>query len=389
MERIYLDHNATTPTRPEVIEAMRRCLAQGPANPASRHQAGGKARRILEEAREKIAQLLDCRLQPPYQERLIFTSGGTEANNLAVFGIAAACGQTGRVVISAAEHASVLVAAEQLLESGWRLDTVGLSPTGVVRCEQLASLLDSPPSLVSISCCNHETGVLQPIGRIAEMCNAAGTPFHTDAVQAAGKIPLSFHELGVAAMSISAHKFQGPAGIGALLIRRDVTLRPLFFGGNQQEGLRPGTEPVALALGMAVALELSLKELHEQNRRLAALREHFEQQLAAEIPGILINGANASRVAQTSNITFPDVDGEMLRLALDLAGVDCSVGAACSSGSAEPSPTLRAMGLSGEQAAASFRFSFGTTTTTADIDEALVRIVRTYRRVKSGCNSEK
>lgn len=384
MERIYLDHNATTPTRPEVIEAMCRCYAERLANPASQHQSGGKARQILEEAREKIAHLLDCRTASPYRDRVIFTSGGTEANNLAVFSLAAARGHRGRIVISAGEHPSVLEAAEQLLDQGWRLDTVGLSPSGLVRYERLAPLLQSDTCLVSVSACNHETGVLQPIDQIATLCGSVGMPLHTDAVQAAGKVPLSFHNLGVAAMSISAHKFQGPAGIGALLVRREVALQSLLFGGNQQEGLRPGTEPVALAVGMAVALELAIKEMDEQNRRLAKLREHFERKLLAELPGISVNGASAPRVSQTSNITFPDIDGELMRVALDLAGVDCSVGAACSSGATELSPTLRAMGLPGKLAVASFRFSFGSTTTEAEINEAIERIIRTYRQVQAG-----
>ena len=280
----------------------------------------------MEEARETIAEILDADLAPPRRDRLIFTSGGTEANNLAVLGIARAnvsprpLGEgpgvrAGRIVISAAEHQSVIEPAEHLLEHGWRLDTLGLTPQGVVRVDQLPPLLgdctdfcgngaaaasnpgegDSPifadtkigtvpengtapldrARLVSVQLGNHETGVLQPVAELAAICNRAGVPLHTDAVQVVGKLPVSFRALDVAAMSISAHKFQGPPGIGALLLRDGVPLMPLLFGGHQQEGLRPGTESVALVIGMATALELWRKEQAEHARRLTATARSF------------------------------------------------------------------------------------------------------------------
>jgi cysteine desulfurase len=419
METIYLDHNATTPTRPEVVEAMAECGLAAYANPASQHRPGQQARRALEDARETIAEILDADLAPPRRDRLIFTSGGTEANNLAVLGIArarisprprageATASATGRIVISAGEHQSVIEPAEHLLEQGWRLDTLGLTAEGVVRIDQLPRLLegeqgwggsctatpDSPqgagvqlplqrlPDLVSVQLGNHETGVLQPIAELAALCDRAGVPLHTDAVQVVGKLPLSFRGLGVAAMSISAHKFQGPPGIGALLLRDGVPLQPLFFGGHQQEGLRPGTEPVALAIGMATALELWRKEHDEHARRLTALRDRFEQSLRAARSEIVVHGTKAERLPQTSNVAFPGQDGEMLRMALDLAGVACSVGSACSSGSTELSPTLRAMGLSNDLVKSSLRFSFGVTTSEAEIDEAVRRIAHVCREV--------
>jgi cysteine desulfurase len=460
METIYLDHNATTPTRPEVVEAMAECGFAAYANPASQHRPGQRARRALEEARETIAEILDADLAPPRRDRLIFTSGGTEANNLAVLGIAWASRisplplgegpgvrgsevsprslgegpgvRAGRIVISAAEHQSVIEPAEHLLEHGWRLDTLGLTPEGVVRVDQLPPLLegwggsctatpDSPgaagvqlppqrrPQLVSVQLGNHETGVLQPVAELAAICNRAGVPLHTDAVQVVGKRPVSFRRLDVAAMSISAHKFQGPPGIGALLIRDGVPLMPLMFGGHQQEGLRPGTEPVALAIGMATALELWRKEQDECARRLTALRDRFEQSLRAALPNIVVHGAAEplgrqlhcrpgdgsatavptsappdGRLPQTSNIAFPGHDGEMLRMALDLAGVACSVGSACSSGSTELSPTLRAMGLSNDLVKSSLRFSFGATTTEAEVDEAVRRIAHVCRELAGG-----
>jgi len=387
METIYLDHNATTPTRPEVVEAMAECGFAAYSNPASQHRPGQQARQALEKARETIAEILDADLAPPRRDRLIFTSGGTEANNLAVLGIARASNisplplgegqgvRAGRIVISAGEHQSVIEPAEHLLEHGWRLDTLGLTSDGVVRADQLPPLLEGElPRLVSVQLGNHETGVLQPVAELAALCNRVGVPFHTDAVQVVGKLPVSFRTLDVAAMSISAHKFQGPPGVGALLLRDGVPLAPLMFGGHQQEGLRPGTEPVALAIGMATALELWRKEQNECARRLTALRDRFEQGLRAILPNIVVHGAGAERLPQTSNVAFPGHDGEMLRMALDLAGVACSVGSACSSGSAELSPTLRAMDLSNDLVTSSLRFSLGATTTEAEIDEAVRRI---------------
>ena len=425
MQSIYLDHNATTPTRPEVVEAMSRCYTEIYANPASGHRPGQQARQALEDARERIAQVLDADLAPPRRDRLLFTSGGTEANNLAILGIARARNaslpsntenQPGQIIISSGEHQSVIEPAEHLLEQGWRLDTLGLTPQGVVRVDQLPPLLNAAmPRLVSVLLGNHETGVLQPIGELAAICNRAGIPLHTDAVQVVGKLPVSFRTLGVAAMSVTAHKFQGPLGIGALLLRDGVPLAPLMFGGHQQSGLRPGTESAALAVGMATALDLWQRERDEYAQRVRSLRDRFEAGLRAGMPDIVVHGAAAGapggqtflsaslsaslsgpgqtrmsappiqpdpRLPQTSNIAFPGFDGQILLMALDLAGVACSVGSACSSGSTELSPTLRAMDLPSSLVASSLRFSFGATTTEAEIDEAVRRIVHVCRELR-------
>ena len=402
MQSIYLDHNATTPIRPEVVDAMARCYAEVYANPASGHRPGQQARQVLEDARERIAQILDVDLAPPRRDRLLLTGGGTEANNLAILGIARAgneachghrtldadetpasrpCPETGQIVISAGEHQSVIEPAEYLLEQGWRLDTLGLTPRGVVRTEQLPPLLGPRTRLVSVLLGNHETGVLQPIGELATLCNRAGVPLHTDAVQVVGKRPVSFRALGVAAMSVAAHKFGGPLGVGALILRDDVPLAPLMFGGHQQSGLRPGTESAALAVGMATALELWHKDQDAIARRLRLLRDRFETALAAQRPNIVVHGAETERLPQTSNLAFPGLDGQVLLMALDLAGVACSVGSACSSGSTELSPTLRAMDLPNDLVASSLRFSFGTTTTEAEVDEAVQRITRVCREL--------
>lgn len=290
--------------------------------------------------------------------------------------------QSRRIVISAGEHQSVIEPAEHLLEQGWRLDTLGLTPQGIVRLEQLTPLLEGElPRLVSVQLANHETGVLQPVAEIAAMCNRAGVPCHTDAVQVVGKLPVNFRELNVSAMSLSAHKFQGPPGIGALILRDGVPIAPLMFGGHQQDGLRPGTESVPLAIGMATSLDLWAKEQDEHARRLTALHDRFESGLRAVLPNIVVHGTDAKRLPQTSNIAFPGVDGEVLRMALDLGGVACSVGSACSSGSTELSPTLRAMELPNALVSSSLRFSLGATTTEAEIDEAIRRIAHVCREL--------
>jgi cysteine desulfurase len=411
MDSIYLDHNAATPIRSEVVEAMARCYAEVYANPASAHRPGQQARQALEDARERIAQILDADLAPPRRDRLVFTSGGTEANNLAILGIARAqdsplppnlrsvpgegpgerAGQLGltsssdskRIIISAAEHQSVIEPAEHLLEQGWRLDTLGLTSAGVVRTDPLAAMLAEGvrPDLVSVQLANHETGVLQPIGELAAMCNRAGVPLHTDAVAAVGKVPVSFRALNVAAMSVTAHKFQGPLGIGALVLRDGVPLSPLMFGGHQQAGLRPGTESAALAVGMAKALELWQREQVEHARRLRSLLNRFEAGLRGELPNVVIHGTAAARLPQTCSVAFPGLDGQILLMALDLAGVACSVGSACSSGSTELSPTLRAMDLPNALVSSSLRFSLGATTTETQVDEALRRIVHVCREL--------
>jgi cysteine desulfurase len=385
MGSIYLDHNATTPTRPDVIEAMAACWRAGHANPASQHQPGQKARRLLEQAREQIASILGADLSGPKGDRLIFTSGGTEANNLAVLGIAHAArgAGPGRVVVSAIEHPSVLGPAEALLDEGWRVDSLGVTSDGAVRVEMLPGLLAPETRLVSVMLGNHETGVLQPVAELAAVCNEYAVPMHTDAVQVAGKLPVAFRELGVAAMSVAAHKFQGPLGIGALILRHDVVIAPLTFGGHQQAGLRPGTESLALAVGMAKALELWHQERETHARRLQALRDRFEIGLRAGYAELVVNGGAALRLPQTSNVALPGLDGQILLVALDTVGVACSVGSACSSGSTELSTTLLAMGLPRPIVGSSLRFSLGATTTREEVAEAVRRILQVVGELRS------
>jgi cysteine desulfurase len=229
---------------------------------------------------------------------------------------------------------------------------------------------------------NHETGVLQPVSQLVPICEHAGVPLHTDAVQVVGKLPVDFRRLGVSAMTVAAHKFQGPLGIGALVLRADVPIEPIHFGGHQQDGLRPGTESVALAVGMRTALEQWHHEHQAHARRLTALRDRLESGLQAAIPDLVVNGSAADRLPHTSSIAFPGLDGQILLVALDSLGVACSVGSACSSGSTELSPTLRAMGLAQEVVSSSLRFSLGATTNEAEIDEAVRRVSQVVRELR-------
>ncbi|MFH1267485.1 MAG: cysteine desulfurase family protein, partial [Planctomycetota bacterium] len=339
---------------------------------------------VLEDARETIAEILGADLSAAPPDRLIFTSGGTEANTLAVLGIArAGDGKApGRVIVSAIEHASVIEPAEHLMDQGWRLDTLGITPDGVVQVERLPGLLGPETRLVSVMSGNHETGVLQPVSDLARICGEAGVPLHTDAAQVAGKLPIDFRSLGVSAMTIAAHKFQGPLGIGALILCDGVSIAPILFGGHQQSGVRPGTESVALAVGMRTALELWSKEHEAHARKLTALRERLENGLKAGFPELLVNGSGAARLPHTAGIAFPGLDAQALLIALDTVGVACSVGSACSSGSTELSPTLLAMGLPREIVAGSLRFSLGATTTEAEIDEAVRRILSVVNELR-------
>jgi cysteine desulfurase len=391
MRSIYLDNNATTPLRVEVAAAIAQCYAAGYANPASAHAAGRRARQVLEDAREGIARILGVDLASRQRDRLIFTSGGTEANNLAIFGLAGGAVASGpkHAVISAIEHPSVVAPAEVLATRGWRLDRLGVARDGVVHVDQFPDLLRDDTSFVSLMLGNNETGVLQPVEQAARLCAMRGVPLHTDAVQAAGKVAVDFRGLGAAAMSVSAHKFHGPPGIGALAVRHGVSLAPVLYGGFQQEGLRPGTEPVALIVGFHAALDLWHREQAAVEARLRALREKFESSLLAACPELVVNGATAPRLPHTSNVAFPGLDRQALLMALDLAGVACSTGSACASGSSEPSPTLVAMGCEKAIFEGSLRFSFGALTSDEDVDEAVRRILLVYNDLRAGRSSRK
>ena len=372
MDSIYLDNNSTTRIDPRVADAIHDCHRAGYVNPASQHRLGRQSRRVLEQARDTVGRILGCHLSDIHADRIVFTSGGTEANNLALLGLAGL--PPGRVIVSAIEHPSVSGPAEQLARLGFDVQRVRVSREGVVQIDHLRDLLNQDTRLVSVMLANNETGVLQPILELAEICAQAGVPMHTDAVQVVGKLPVHFRQLGVTAMSLAAHKFHGPRGIGALVVRSDVKLSPRLFGGFQQEGLRPGTESVALAVGLSRALELWEHESDSRLQRMTGLRDQLEHGIRAEVPDVVINGSSAARLPHTTNVSFPSVDRQPLLMALDLAGIACSAGSACASGSSEPSSVLLAMGLPPEITAGAIRISLGADSTATEIDQAIRRI---------------
>lgn len=386
MTRIYLDNNATSFMLPEVADAVWECFCQGLGNPASQHSLGRRARRVLDDAREAIGAILGAQLSGPQADRLIFTSGGTEANNFALQG---ASGRAGPLVVSGIEHPSVLQTADYLAQAGLACVRLPVDPDGRTLVDALRERLRTPVRLVSVMLANHETGVLQPVQELAAICRERAVWMHTDAVQAVGKIPLSFRQLGVDMLSFSAHKFHGPVGIGGLLVRHGVAPEPLLRGGFQQRGMRAGTEPVALIVGVQRALELWHRDARELSRRLARRRNRFEALLVEQLPDVAINGGHATRVPHTTNIAFGGADRQALLMALDLAGIACSTGSACASGSSEPSPVLRAMGVSEERVRSSLRFSFSRLNDDADVDQAVERIVNAVRGLCSAPRARK
>ncbi len=384
---INLDHNATTPIHPEVAQAMAECYLQAYGNAASSHRFGRRARQVLEDARDGIGRILGADTSGMNADRIVLTSGGTEANNLALLGLAG--NVPGRVIISSVEHPSVKGPTEELQRRGFDIQPLRVDTTGVVDLSHLDELLTPETRLVSVMLANNETGVLQPIEKLAEKCRRLGVPMHTDAVQAVGKIPVHFGVLQVTALTLTAHKFHGPRGIGALIIKRDQRLEPQLFGGVQQMGLRPGTEPIELAVGLDRALHCWQRDAQTRATRMAALRDRFEEllrgaNLNGEEPGVVINGLGAPRLPHTSNIAFPGLDCQAVHMALDLAGVACSIGSACASGASEPSAVLLAMRLPSRIVESALRFSLGAFTTREEIDLAAQRISAAIGRLYQG-----
>jgi cysteine desulfurase len=378
MSGIYLDNNATTPVMPAVWEAMRPFLSDHYGNPASAHHAGRRARRALEDARERTAALLGA-----HADEILFTSGATEANNLAVFGLAG--NPPGHLVASPVEHPCVIEPVRRLAETGFDVAWLPVGPTGVVSAEALAGLLRPETRLVSVMLANHETGAVQPVAELAGQL-PAGAAFHCDAAAAAGKIPFRFHDLGVTTLTLSGHKFHGPPGIGALLVRRRARLRPLLYGGHQQQGRRPGTEPVALAVGLATALDLAQREMPARRAQVLRLRDCFLQRLQATAAPVVLNGPAEGGVPHTLNLSFPGCRADALLMNLDLAGVACSTGSACSSGSLLPSPVLQAMRVPDAVLHSAMRFSLSALLTEAEVEEAARRIAAVVGRLRKSAS---
>lgn len=372
---LNLDANATTAPLPEVIDAVARCLRDVPGNPGSRHALGRKARQVLETSRETIAAILGA--EP---DEVVFTSGGTEANNLAILGLAR--GPRHTLLLSPGEHPSNLEACRALASRDWSLHKLPVDAHGLITATGLSDVNWSDVGLATVILAHNETGVIQDIGPLARLCVEHRVPLHLDAVQAVGKICVNFRELGAATLSLGAHKFHGPRGVGALLVRRGVKLSPLLYGGHQESEHRPGTEPVALIAGMAKALEIWHRDRVQRTAHLTNLRDRLEASLRELAAPVHIHAENAPRLPNTSNIAFPGLDGEALLVALDLEGICCSLGSTCASGSMEPAPILLAMGVPREIAKASVRFSVSELNTTEEIDDAANRIATVVARLR-------
>ncbi|MDP6530106.1 MAG: cysteine desulfurase family protein [Gemmatimonadota bacterium] len=364
MKTVYLDHNATTRVRPEVREEIAAVLAE-PGNPSSAHQFGRVAREVREAARERVAAAAGCA-----PREVVFTSGGTEADHLALRGLTG--GERGNhLIVGATEHEAVLTTASALRSTDTRVSILPVDGSGRIDPASLRDALRPDTALVSIMAANNETGVLAPLKELGEICREHGVLFHTDAVQCFGKVPFRFSDLPVDAASLSSHKIGGSAGSGALLLRKGIVPSGLVTGGGQERGIRPGTENLSGIAGFGRAAELAAREVNEFGSRTGPLRDRLEREIRAVFPESLVNGAEAPRLPNTSNIAFPGLNGETLMIGLDLAGIAVSTGAACAAGAAAPSGVLTAMGLDRSIASGTLRFSLGRETNANEIDRVL------------------
>ena len=384
MKLIYLDHSATTPIAPEVIEAMTPHFQNTYGNASSVHGFGRKARAVLEESRDSIAAQLSAR-----PDEVFFTSGGTESDNHAVKGVATSMQVSGRkqLIVSAVEHHAVLHPALALRKWGLRVDLLPVKPDGVVDLDALDGLLASSTGLVSVMHANNETGTIQPIREIADRAHKHGCVVHSDAVQSAGKIPVSVNELGVDLLSVSAHKMYGPKGIGALYIRKGTVIAPFLEGGGQEQNRRAGTENVPLAAGFAKAFEIASRMMETERARLMSLRKHLTERLK-NFQGILFNGDRNDVLPNVLSVSFDSskvkIDGEALIMGMDLRGIAVTSGSACTSGTLEPSHVLMAMGRDEKTARATIRFSMGRSTTKEDLDTAVAALKDVLQTMKVG-----
>jgi cysteine desulfurase len=380
--RIYLDHNAGAPLRPEVRAAIARFTeADEATNPAAVHRSGQRARRALEQARAQVARLVGASAR-----EIVFTSGGTESNNLAIRGAAGAQSARRRIVSSAIEHSSILAPLEYLagrgFERGFEIIRIAPDRDGRIAPAAVAAALDADTALVTMGLANAEVGTIQDVAAMAEPIARAGALFHIDAAQAAGRIPMRVGDLHCDLLTISGHKLGAPAGIGALYVRAGVALAPAMLGGPQEAGMRAGTPNLLGAIAFGAASESAQAHRAEESARVAALADQLFERLRASIPELRLNGPATGRIANTLNLTFPGVLGESMLIALDLEGVEVSMGSACAAGAVEPSHVLLAMGLSRDEARSSLRLSLGWSTTADEIDRAAEIIARVWRRVR-------
>ena len=375
MRRIYLDNNATTPVLPEVFEAMRPYFGDHFGNASSIHHHGQETRAAVEDARESVAKLLGCSAS-----EVVFTSGGTESDNLAVAGLVS---PGDHVITSSIEHHAVLHACKHLEELGCEVTVLPVDGRSLVDPSDVTRALRPKTKLISIMMANNETGVLQPVEEIGRIAAEAGILFHTDAVQAAAKVPIDVKRIGCHSLSISGHKIHAPQGVGALYVKKGTGLRPQLHGGRHERSRRAGTENVPGIVGLGAAAELAKDALDRgDGQKMAAMRDRLQQGILAQVEECGVNGDGAARVPNTTNIHFDHIEGESLVIALDLKGLAVSTGAACSSGAIEPSHVLVAMGLRADQARASIRFSLGKQTVAEDIDFALALVPETVARLR-------
>ena len=365
--KVYLDYNAGTPLAPRALAAMSESLSGMPGNPSSTHQFGRAARAQLDRAREQVAALVGA-----HASQALFTSGGTEANNLALHAVVAGLAP-GRIAVSAIEHPSVLEAARALQKSGWQLDLIEADSDGCITVQALCRALKPDTRLVSVMMANNETGVIQPIAELAGCARGAGVLLHTDAAQAAGKIPVDFEACGAQLMTLSAHKLYGPKGAGALIVDKSVELEPMLYGGGQERGLRAGTENIPAIAGFGAAAELAAGMLEAEGLRQQALRDYLQAGLKRH-PQVTVFAEQAQRLPNTLQFAIAGLDGEMLLMQLDKAGIAVSSGSACASGKAEPSHVLLAMGVNPALARGAVRVSLGRETTRQDIDRLLTAV---------------
>ena len=376
---IYLDYNSTTPVDRAVLEAMLPYFVDNFGNASSIHSAGQRGRAAVDAARDSVAALIGAK-----PAEIVFTSGGTEADNLALFGSVAASNQTRKHIITTAiEHHAVLNAAQALEKQGVEVTFVPVGASGIVDPEDIRRALRPESILISVMHANNEIGTIQPIEEIGRIAAEAEVYFHSDAVQSAGKLPLDVNRLGVDFLSLSAHKIYGPKGVGALYVRAGTPLEPQFYGGHHERDQRPGTENVPGIVGLGNAAELANENLTGDVLQLAILRDRLERALVGSLPSVRINGDAKWRIPNTTNLAFAGASGESLVIALDLQGVACSTGAACSSGAVEPSHVLLAIGLSPDDARSSLRFSLGRTTTSDEIESAIEIIPAAVERLRA------
>ncbi len=376
--KVYFDHNATTPIAPEVWQAMTEAVANF-GNPSSIHTFGREAKVVLESAREKVANFIGAR-----PSEIIFTSGGTEADNLALFGVASAFAHRGRhIIISQIEHHAVLESAHHLVKQGFEVSYLAPTREGMVLPEELVKTVRPDTILVSIMAANNETGTIQSIADLARIAREKGILFHTDAVQMAGKRPINVTELGVDLLSISAHKLYGPKGVGALWVRRGVKINPLQVGGGHEQNRRAGTENFISIIGFARACELASAQMETDDKKFSVLSTKLYAGLKEKVDDFRINGSLERRLPNTLNISFPGLDGEAVIVGLDMEGIAVASGSACTSGATEPSHVLMALGLSKREALGSIRVSFGRDNTDEEVDYFLSVLPPIVERLKA------